>query len=297
MAAASLAGDSPDTALSVMSEPELAAMRAAEGDPVVQHGGCHWRSSFPGFYQPIHLLARLRAAELRQPAPLCWGFRAALAEQDAPLADASLPLHLLTDLPHFGERTLSRNRRSDLRRCRRQVELRCLTGPGLLLEQGHAVFMSAVGRLGHWRALSELEYRQRVSRRAAHGRRLVVAGLVDGTLCGYLDSYAVDGVLHTDEIFVASDALRTGIGTGLYVEVILAAARQGLRAVCNGLHRPEDANLCHFKESLGFGVVKLPARTVMPAPIRAWLRVRRPATYYRLTGDGENRVPNACCAP
>jgi hypothetical protein len=273
----------------VMSEAELAAMRAAEGDAVVRHRGCHWRSSFPGFYQPIHLLVRMRAAEVRRPAPLCWGFRAALAEEDAHLADATLPVHLLTDLPHFDERVLSRNRRSDLRRCRRRVELRRLTEPGLLLEQGHAVFMSALRRLGHWRELSLLEYRQRVSRRAAHGRRLVVAGLVDGTLRGYLDSYAVDGVLHTEEIFVASDALRTGIGTGLYVETILTAARSGsLRAVCNGLHRPEDANLCHFKEGLGFRVVKLPARSVIPAPIRAFLRARRPATYYRLTGEEEN---------
>jgi GNAT superfamily N-acetyltransferase len=285
MAAASLAGERSDTALSVMSELELAAMRAAEGDTVVSRDGCHWRSSFPGFYQPVDLLVRMPAAVLRQPAPLCWGFRAALAEQDAHLANASIPLHLLTDLPHFDEGALSRNRRSDLRRCRRQVELRRLTDPGLLLGQGHAVFLSAVSRLGHWRALSETEYRERVRRRAAHGRRLVVAGLVEGTLRGWLDSYAVDGVLHTDEIFVASDALRSGIGTGLYVEAILAAARQGLRAVCNGLHRPEDENLCRFKEGLGFRVVKLPARTVMPAPVRAFLRSRRPATYYRLTGD------------
>ena len=291
MAAASLAGDPPDTALNVMSEPELAAMRVAEGDRIVRRSGRHWRASFPGFYQPVDLLARMGAAELRQPAPVCWGFRAALAEPDAHLADASIPLHLLTDLPHFDEGALSRNRRSDLRRCRRQVELRRLGDPRLLLEQGHAVFLSAVCRLGHWRALSEFEYRERVRRRAAHRRRLVIAGLVDGTLRGWIDAYAVDGVLHTDEIFVASDALRSGIGTGLYVEAILAGARQGLRAVCNGLHRPEDENLCRFKEGLGFRVVKLPARMVMPTPVRAFLRSRRPATYYRLSGDaGDVRV-------
>ena len=286
MAAASVSGDPRGWALIVMSEAELAAMRAAEGDAVVAGRGCHWRASFPGFYQPVHLLARMRAAALRPPAPFCWGFRAALAEQDAHLANATLPLHLLGDLAHFDERALSRNRRGDLRRCRRQVELRCLEGPGLLLEQGHPVFMSAVRRLGHWRPLSVRAYRQRVRRRAAHGRRLIVAGLVDGTLRGYLDSYAVDGVLHTDEIFVASDALRTGIGTGLYVEAIHAALRHGgVHAVCNGLPRPEDANLSRFKEGLGFRVVTLPARAVMPAPIRAWLRANRPATYYRLTGD------------
>jgi hypothetical protein len=287
MAAASLPGDAPDSALTVMSEAELSAMRAAEGDVVVRGPGGHWRASPFGFYQPIHLLAGMRAAEVRRPARLCWGFRAALSAEDAHLANASIPLHLLSDVSRFDERVLSRNRRSDLRRCRRQVEFRRLTAPGLLLEQGHDVFLSAVRRLGHWRPLSGPEYRARVSRRAGHGRRLIIAGLVDGTLRGYLDSYAVDGVLHTDEIFVASDALRTGIGTGLYVETFLTAARDGnLREVCNGLHRPEDPNLCRFKEGLGFRVVHLPARTVIPAPVRAFLRARRPATYYRLTGDG-----------
>jgi hypothetical protein len=283
------AGVSAERALIVMSEAELAAMRAAEGDAIVRRRGRHWRASFPGFYQPVDLLARTRAAALRQPAPFCWGFRAALVAEDAHLANAALPLHLLEDLAHFDERELSRNRRSDLRRCRRLVELRRLDGPELLLEQGHPVFMSAVQRLGHWRPLSLDEYRQRVRRRASHGRRLLVAGLIDGRLRGYLDSYAVDGVLHTDEIFVATDALRTGIGTGLYVEAFHAALQSGgVHAVCNGLPRPEDANLCRFKAGLGFRVVALPARAVMPAPIRAWLRAHRPATYYRLTGDGAN---------
>lgn len=271
--------------MSVMTEAELAAMRAAEGDAFVLRQGCHWRSAYPGFYQPIHLMARARDAELRPPVRLCWGFRAALREEHAHLANASVPVHLLT-VERFDEALLSRNRRSDLRKCRRHVEFRRLRAPALVLEQGYEVFMSAVRRLGYWRPLSELAYRDRVTRRARHGRRLFVAGLVDGRLRGYLDSYAVDGVLYPDEIFVASDALCTGIGTGLYVETFHAAMEDGaVRAVCNGLHRPEDSNLSRFKEGLGFRVEKLPARAVIPAPIRSYLRARRPATYYRLTGD------------
>ena len=293
MAAADLHADSTNAAMPIMSEAELAAMRAEEGGAVVLRDGCHWRPAHPGFYQPIHLLARIRAAEVRQPARLCWGFRAALRGEDASEANASVPVHLLTDVQSFDEGRLSRNRRSDLRRCRRQVEFRRLSTPALLLEQGHGVFLSAVQRLGHRRPLTLLEYRQRVLRRAAHGRRLFMAGLIDGKVRGYLDSYAIGGVLYTDEIFVASDALRTGIGTGLYVETFLAAARDpALRAVCNGLHRPEDPDLCRFKAGLGFQVVQVPARTVIPAPIRAFIRARRPAAYYRLTGDSTALIAN-----
>lgn len=287
MAAASLRPSSPDTSVTVMTEAELAAMRACEGDRVVSHGGCHWRSPYPGFYQPIHLLARMRAAEIGQPTRLCWGFRVALREEDAHLANASVPVHLLTDVARFDEGLLSRNRMSDLRRCRRQVDFRRIETPALLLQRGYEVFTSAVRRLRHRRHLSELGYRQRVRRRVRHGKRFLIAGFVDGALRGYLDSYAVNGVLYLDEIFVATDALRTGIGTGLYVETLVAAARNGaIRDVCNGLHRPEDPNLCRFKQSLGFRRVPLPARAVIPPPIRAYLRARRPATYYRLTGDG-----------
>ena len=276
-----------------MSERELAAMRAQEGIAVVPRDGCHWRPAYPGFYQPIHLLARLRAAEVRQPARLCWGFRAALRDEDASEANGSVPLHLLTGVQSFDEGRLSRNRRGDLRRCRRQVELRRLRSPALLLEQGYPVFMSAVRRLRHRRPLTLLEYRERTLRRASHGRRLFIAGLIDGALRGYLDCYAIGDVLYTDEIFVATDALRTGIGTGLYVEALLASARDAaMRTVCNGLHRPEDPDLCRFKAGLGFQVVHVPARTVIPAPIRALLRARRPAAYYRLTGDGTALTPN-----
>jgi hypothetical protein len=274
----------PDTQLTVMTEADVAWMRAEEGDTVVQHDGRHWRTTFPGFYQPVHLLARLRAAEITRPALLCWGCRAALVEEDAHLANGSLPIYLMADLGHFGEGVLNRNRRSDLRRCRRQVELRRLRDASLLVEQGHAVFMSAVRRLGYWRPQTEDQYRRRVDQRAGHGRRLIIAGLVDGRLAGYLDSFAVDGVLYPEEIFVATDALRTGIGTGLYVESIETARQAGLRVACNGLHTPEDADLCRFKEGLGFRLVHLPARTVIPAPIRAYIRARRPATHYRLTG-------------
>ncbi|MEN8161630.1 MAG: hypothetical protein ABFS41_16290 [Myxococcota bacterium] len=269
-----------------MSPGMLAAMRAAEGDAVVQHGACHWRSAYPGFFQPVHLLERVRASAMRQPARLCWGFRAALPEAEAHRANASIPLHILADVRGFDETALCRNRRSDLRRSRRLVEFRQLESPALLFEQGHDVYMSAVRRLGHWPPLGQAAYRERLARRIVHGPRLLIAGLVEGRLRGYLDSYAIDDVLYTDQIFVATDALRTGIGTGLYVETLLAAARDGaIRDVCNSLHRPENPNLGHFKAGLGFRVVQVPARASIRAPMRQYLRTQRPATWYRLTGD------------
>jgi hypothetical protein len=285
MSVANVDEESRAQVLTVMTEAELASMWAEEGDAVVVHDGRHWRATHPGFYQPTHLLARMKGGEITRPTLLCWGYRAALTEEDAYQASGSIPLYLLTEIGTFTEGALSRNRRSDLRRCRRNVEFRRLRDPSLLMEQGHRVFMSAVRRLGYWRPLNEADYRRRVERRSQHGRRLIVAGLIDGRLGGYLDSYAVNGVLYPEEIIVATDALRTGIGTGLYVETIEIGREAGaVRDICNGLDTPEDPELCHFKESLGFRVVHVPARTVIPAPILAYIKARRPATHYRLTG-------------
>jgi hypothetical protein len=278
-------GGLPDTKLTVMTEAELASMSAEEGEAVVAHGGRYWHATFPGLYQPIPLLARLRAAEVTRPTRFCWGYRAALTDEDAQVANGSIPVYLMTDVSTFTEAALNRNRRSDLRRCRRLVEFRRLRDPSLLVEQGHRVFMSAVRRSGYWRPLTEIDYRRRVERRGRHGRRLIIAGLIHGRLEGYLDSYAVNGVLYLDEIFVATDALRTGIGTGLYVETIETGLRSDpIDDVCSGLHTPEDADLCRFKEGIGFQVVHVPARTVLPAPVLAYIKARRPATHYHLAG-------------
>jgi hypothetical protein len=285
MVAAGPRTDSFDPSLTSLGEGEAAALHARDGQAVVVRGGQHWRAAYPGFYQRAHLLARSRAAEVQQPTRFCWGFRAALVEEDAYLANAVLPVHLLDEVPHFDERRLSRNRKSDLRKCEDQVEVKRLTTPELLLEQGYEPFRSAQRRLGYSRALSEAQYRARVLRRT-DWRRLILAGLIGGMLGGYLDSYAIQGVLYLEELFVATGALRSGIGTGLYVAAIRAAVRSGsIHTICNGIHRPERPNLTHFKEGLGFRVVCLPALAMIRPPLRAYLKRRRPLAYYRLTGD------------
>lgn len=287
-------GMPPDPGLVVMTEAELASMRAEEGGTVVLHEAHHWCAVHPGFYQPINLLARLRAVEVGRPTPLCWGYRAALAEEDAHLANGSIPVHLLTDIERFPEGVLNRNRRRDLRTCRQKVEVVRLRDPSLLVDQGYEVFMSAMRRVAYWKPLTATDYRKRMERRATDERRLIIAGLVDGRLGGYLESYAVNGVLYTHELFVATEALPTGVGTGLYVETIEIGARAGtIRDVCIGLHTPENPDLCAFKAGLGFRVVHVPARTSIPAAIGTYIKARRPAAHYRLTGDASAAIATA----
>ncbi len=99
------------TELMALTEDELASMRIEEGDHVVLHAGRYWRATFRGFYQPIHLLARMSIAEVSRPTRFCWGYRAVLTEQDAHLANGSMPVYVMANATTFVEGVLSGNRR------------------------------------------------------------------------------------------------------------------------------------------------------------------------------------------
>ena len=271
--------------LVVLTEAEYASMMEEEGARVIERDGRYWVVS-RGFCQPIHWLARFRAAEVRPPARFCWGYRAALADEDAHLANGSIPLHLLTNAQQFTEGGLVEFRRRDLRKCRREVEFRRLRDPSLLLEQGWGVFSSAQLRAPYGHPLTRASYQQRVAQRASDARRVFVAGLIGTTLAGYMEAYAVDGVLFTHELFVATEFVRTGIATGLYVETMQIGVRAGtIREICNGIDLPERLGIRAFKNSLGSTLVHVPARVSILAPIGAYVKARRPLSYYRLTGE------------
>lgn len=273
--------------LTVMTEPELASLLLDERRRVVEHRGRYWTTQKGGFFTPVHALARLHADEVSLPRSWGWGYRAALTDGDASLANGSVPVHLLSDLDSYGEARLNRERRRNLRRCHEQVEIRRVEDPELLAQQGYDVFASAMKRVGYWKPLSPARYRERRLRRAADPRWMILAGLVDGRLSGYFEAYAVDGVMYTQDLHVATDAMLTGIATGLWFEMLMAAARSGqVREVCLGLHAPEVPTLGSVKAGLGSHVVRVPARTYIHPPIGAFLAARQPATYYRLTGSG-----------
>ena len=277
--------------LMVMTEAELASMRAEEGATVIERNGRFWGETFTGFFQPIHQLARLRAADVRRPTWRCWGYRAALVHDDMDGANGSIPVHLMRDLARFTERVFDESRRRDLRRCRREVEIRRLQDPEPFLKAGWNVYRSAKQRVPYGGLLSEVEYRAQMERRASDPRRLFIAGFVDGNLAGYLESYAVDGILYGRDLFVASDMMRTGIATGLYLETIEIGARAGtIEAICLGPVLLERPGLGWFKEGMGFPVVDVPAQIAIPAPIGAFIKLRRPAVHYRLTGQRGNLV-------
>ena len=83
-----------------ISIEELADMRRGQGARIIAHNGCYWEEIKRGFYQPVHLLARLNIEQATPPAQFCWGYRAALSDDYASNANGTIPVHLLTN-PYY----------------------------------------------------------------------------------------------------------------------------------------------------------------------------------------------------
>ncbi len=275
----------PGPQLVSLSEEERAASLVRAGLTVVRHRGRTWQPTRPGFFEPIHLLARLRADEAVRPTPLAWGFRAVLDSAASDAANGTVPVHVIDDLRGWDVENLDLKRRATVRRAYRRATVVPLPDRRLLEERGHALCVSQLERTRHKRIPSAAEYRAHLARLLAVGSPLVLVAFAGDRLAGFIAGYAVDGVAYTDDGAVGTDYVRLQVGTALHVAFILACRRSpGIHTVVNGLHARENPGLDEFKEGLGYRVVHLPTRVTIPAPVRWLLRARRPHVLYRLTG-------------
>jgi hypothetical protein len=272
--------------LRVLSEDELAAWRRAKGMRLVRQRGRWWEEVKPGFYQAIHWMARQRLGEIERPTAFCWGFRTTLHDEDAAAANGWLPVHLLSDLGRYDFDKIPSKLRNKLRKCWKTNEIVEVIEPTVLGDQGYEVRCSVHQRTGMWQPPSKEEYVAGLDDYLGNPCRLVLAGLCEGRLRGYLDAFAVDGTAYIDHLYVHSAALQTEVGTGLVFEFVQACRRSGLvREIVYGLDVPSDQSLKQYKEKMGFPVVKVPTRHWLLQPARTIIRWWRPEVYYRLTGD------------
>jgi hypothetical protein len=272
-------------ALRSTTEAQRAEWLRDLGKAVAVHSGRHWYAPNPGFWRPVHLLARLSPDQATKPRPACWGYEAVLDAHSTAVANASVPIHWLPRLESHSEDNLSSNRRYQLRKARRLVEF-IEAGAALLLEQGYAIVASSLERTRFERVPTREAYERSVRRDVRPGRRFVLAGLVAGALAGYVDGFAVDGTAYLDNLYVATHALKTQISIGLQFAFVEACRRSGeISELVHGAHALEDESLSLYKERIGFPVHRLPARLWLLPGCRSVLRRLAPTRYYRWTGD------------
>lgn len=278
-----------DAVLRVLAERELAEWRIAEGVRVAEKHGRWWEEIKPGFYQPIHWLARHRRSEVERPAALCWGFRTTLHDADREQANGSLPVHVLQSPSQYEVDALSGKRKNKLRKCRKRTQIVQVIEPTLLRDHGYDVRLSVTERLRIWKPPSRSEYEKGLDV-YVHPNRFILAGLAEKELLAYLDAFAVDGVAYIDHVYIKTSAMKTEVGTGLVFDLVQACRRSaGIREIVYGLDIPSNQSLRDFKAHLGFPVTHVPALYWFLQPTDMFVRWWRPEVYYRLTG----RAPNA----
>lgn len=276
-------GDIAEALIASMTEEEFASWHRSTGTHVICHRGRYWRETAFGFYEPLHWMARLSAKHATRPALLCWGFRTALCKNDTAAANGSMPIQLLTNVHGYDFQSLGSNRRNHLRRCYKRARIIQLTDLALLQEQGYEVLLSSSKRTAYEKAPSKEDYLASLPAYTTLGW-LVLAGLIDGKLGGYLSGYAVSGTAYIQDVRIATEAFSSYVGIGLVFEFVQACRRGDIHEVVYGLHSREDSALCVFKEGMGFPVKHIPTKVEMNPIIRKFIRWQYPHKYYRLTG-------------
>lgn len=269
----------------LMSEPALARWLRAGGAYIVERGGRHWQRAVPGFYQPLHFLARLPAREIVRPQLLSWGYRAALREADAGQANATLPIYVLPDLAAYDAKDLDSRRRHAINRAARTVDMVVLDRPDILIEQGLGIVHEAAARNPRNRGVAERHYPAWIEAGFAQPGPVFLAMLLGGTLLGFSVGFALEGVAYYDQHFIADAARSLNLDRlSFHAKALMAQRTPGIHTMANGLDVPESPGLTDFKASQGLVVVNYPTRATIHPLMGALLRGHRPWQYYRLTG-------------
>jgi hypothetical protein len=276
----------PDTGdVSLLTEAAMAEWWRALGRKTVEFRGRLWEEVRPGgYFQPIHPLARLRKEEIARPRWWAWGFRAALAEGDLALANATLPTQLLANLADYDLSMLTPRRRTYLRGCYKDAQIVRLDRK-TLEEQGYEVACSSIQRTGYLKIPTREEFLQTVRADFIRPEVVVLGGLVNGRLGGYIVGYAIEHTAYVERVLVASEFLDYNITTGVVYQFTQMCRRHpAIREMVYGLNSREDEKLCQFKDNMRFPVVQVPSRIYLNPLMSRYVRWRQPHVHYRMTG-------------
>jgi hypothetical protein len=288
-AASSTAEHWEEARFPMLGEAAFAAWHEELGHRVVEHRGRYWSETGRGFFQPVHLLARLRRDEATRPTRRCWGFRARLAHEDELDANASVPVHLLPDPQSYGLQRLSKRRRQYIKAALRDFDVVVLASPDILIDQGYRLAEEAHANNQNVVVPSPGGFRRKVESYFVPGRGLALAAVEHDRLLGFSLIHAIDGVAYDHSGSIGREGLERNVPLCLFHAVASIAQRSdGVRELMNGLHSREAESLCAFKQSQGCEVAQLPARAWFAPLVEPALRRMRPHKHYRLAGLGRS---------
>lgn len=269
--------------LPVLDEPEMAEWHRACGLHLVEHRGRYWVQLKPGFFGPVHHLARLQFDEATRPTRWCLSFRARLVEAHAAAATGVLALHLMPQVHQYELARLPSRRRQEIRRALREIDVVALRTPDLLLDQGDRIMGEACARNPHIPRIAN--FRRELTTILDPPRGLVLAALRGGRLLGFATGYAVEGAVYHNEVYVGDDGLPYHVSLALFHALATLAARQGsLRELMHGFYIPTQSGLSEFKRRIGLTVVHVPVKSWIAPGLSALGRRLQPEKYDRWMG-------------
>jgi len=263
--------------------------------------GRYWLEVLPGLYDGVHWLSRHTVEEVRKPALLCWGYRAALHHTESHSANGAIPMHLITDVEAYDIRGLPSRTRRELRQFQRNdLRIVYINHPEVFREQGYEVMCSWLARTRHRAAAPVKRYLADAERNVLDPTRLVLAGMAGDKLLGYSTSWVVEGTVYIWEFHVSPEAFPLHLSTALWFETAQVYRRSGVaREICAGLAMPEKEGLTSYKNRLGFHLIRIPTRVWLLRLLSGYIRSRHPYQYYRFTGqeprgvmDGRSSEPS-----
>lgn len=281
--------DAQATTVSPFTEEELAAFLADRGSRIFRSSsGRYWKQARRGFWVGTHWLCRFTLAQIRDRPLTSWGCRVALVDEDVARANAAIPLYLVRDATQYDEKSLSPRMARYVRAFRKQgIQIVRLTDMRMIEDQGYAVYESWCARIrcDATRLKTRQDYLEQMRRQIRSASWVVLAGIRDDVLLGYMASWSVNDSAYLEDLHVHSDAMDTHLSAALYFDSIRVFGASGkIREVCCGPDTPEAGDLYTFKLRVGFELVFLPSRVVLPPLARPLIRRMYPATYYRLVG-------------
>lgn len=273
--------------LPMLREADLARWMSARGARIVEARGRYWNEVVPGFFQPLHYLARFAPRELVAPRRLCWGMRAVLTEAEAERANVVLPVHVMPDLPTYSVDRLDRRRRQEVKKAERAVDVVVLHRPDRLIADGFPLVLEATARNSRNRAVAKPRFAAWLEAAFGGPGPVVLAMLQGESLLGFSFLFAIDGIAYAHQAFIGDAGRRLHLDLlCFHIEAQIAQRTPGVHTLVNGLHARENEGLCSFKKRQGLVVADYPSLTSLHPAADTMLRYLRPNQYYRLTGNG-----------
>ena len=278
----------------VVSEAQFSVLRRPDA---VEYKGRFWRPADASkglIYIPVNPLAVIKPEEAGFPVAASLGYRATV---DGAESNAVSHVHVMRELDSFGiDKIPNKYMRRDLRAVIRDPKVRVYMptpeNPGLLIEQAAQLHASSS-------AVQEYSPFGRHTREAFEagldasgfnsGNLLILAGLVEGKLAGYVTGLAVGDTAIAEMLVVGDSYKSTNVGTRLMYAFIEACQRtEGVDQIYNWRVEPSKPGISQYKERLGFPATAVPATVVLrPGLDGVFKAVRKfkPEIYKKLYGQ------------